>query len=81
MLLKPNQKIVLPNIPLAVKQQEDNNEKIKNDVPDFKIKGLTYDKTDSTLAEVSWTENRLVFADNHFEEIAADLERWYNSNT
>lgn len=77
-LLKPNQKVILPNAISKRKQEEDTKEKLKNDNPDFKISGLTYDKTDSTLAEVSWTENRLVFTDTRFEEIATDLERWYN---
>lgn len=79
-LLKPNQKIVLPNSIATEPVPSANNKKTQIDLPDFTIKGLTYDKVDSTLAEVSWTENKLVFTDNSFEEIAAELQRWYNIN-
>lgn len=77
-LLRPNQKIILPN------HKDDNTATIavknapKKDVEDFKITGLTYSKVDSTLTEVSWTENRLVFNESRLDEVAAELERWYN---
>ncbi|MBX3256166.1 MAG: FecR domain-containing protein [Chitinophagaceae bacterium] len=78
-LLKPHQKIVLPNTPeKETIRSTDNKNSTAPAAPDFKIKALTYYKTDSTLAEVSWTENRLVFTDNTFEDIAAELQRWYN---
>ena len=77
-LLHPNQKIILPNL-------NDNNaattavkDPPKTNAEDFKITGLTYSKVDSTLTEVSWTENRLVFNESKLDEIAAELERWYN---
>jgi ferric-dicitrate binding protein FerR (iron transport regulator) len=76
--LHPNEKIILPNIanvpPVKNNKVTDKPAAIEN----FKITGLTYNKTDSTLTEVSWTENRLAFNDNSFETIAAELERWYN---
>jgi ferric-dicitrate binding protein FerR (iron transport regulator) len=77
-LLRPNQKIILPN------HKDDNTATIavknapKTNVEDFKITGLTYSKVDSTLTEVSWTENRLVFNESRLDEVAAELERWYN---
>ncbi|RYY47036.1 MAG: DUF4974 domain-containing protein, partial [Chitinophagaceae bacterium] len=30
-----------------------------------------------TIAETSWVENKLVFDDESFEEIAKKMERWY----
>lgn len=76
--LHPNEKIILPNITgvsaAANDKPTDRNAATEN----FKITGLTYNRTDSTLTEVSWTENRLAFNDNNFETIAAELERWYN---
>ena len=77
-LLRPNEKIVLPNLKpdngatIAVKDPQKTNPE------DFTITGLTYSKVDSTLREVSWTENRLVFNETRLDEIAAELERWYN---
>ena len=50
--------------------------KFKAEKIDYTIARLTY--IDSAVKEVSWTENRLAFTDNSFEEIAPELERWYN---
>jgi transmembrane sensor len=44
----------------------------------YSIQKLSRNKADSTLVEISWTENRLAFNDNSLENIAAQLERWYN---
>ncbi|WEK37519.1 MAG: DUF4974 domain-containing protein [Candidatus Pseudobacter hemicellulosilyticus] len=33
---------------------------------------------DSSVVETSWTENRLVFNNESFEEVARKLERWFN---
>lgn len=75
-LLHPNQKIVLPNtrdtdIPAAKKSAG-------IDAGNFTITGLTYNKPDSMLTEVSWTENRLVFNESRLDDIVVELERWYN---
>lgn len=79
--LHPNEKIILPN---NVNENGNQEEPAKNTAAasstnvHYEITGLTYNKTDSTLTEVSWTENRLAFSDDTFETIAAELERWYN---
>jgi transmembrane sensor len=44
----------------------------------YSIQKLSRNKADSSLVEICWTENRLAFNDNSFEDIAAQLERWYN---
>jgi ferric-dicitrate binding protein FerR (iron transport regulator) len=75
-ILRPNEKIVLPN-PLAEKPTETKAPNPKPKVQsDYTIARLTY--IDSAVKEVSWTENRLAFTENSFEEIAPVLERWYN---
>ncbi|MGN6440218.1 MAG: FecR family protein [Agriterribacter sp.] len=37
-------------------------------------------KKDTAIVEVSWTENKLVFVDEPFEELAKQLSRWYGVN-
>lgn len=76
--LHPNEKIILPNIADVPSVKNSKVADKATATENFKITGLTYNKTDSTLTEVSWTENRLAFNDNSFETIAAELERWYN---
>lgn len=77
-LLRPNQKITLPNTHNSIMQEPVAEKSAETTPADFKITGLTYTKPDSTLTEVSWTENRLVFNENRLDEIATELERWYN---
>jgi len=76
-ILHPNEKIVLPNI-VAEKSQTQKTaaKKITPAPSEYTIATLTY--IDSAVKEVSWTENRLAFTDNSFEEIVPELERWYN---
>lgn len=70
-VLKPNEKLVLPQRePVAIKQT------VKE--PEFTVTHLTYDKVDSSLAEISWKENKLVFNEEGFDELAKTLRRWYN---
>lgn len=79
-----NQKVLLhPNQKIQWKQADDD--KGQAIVADRKpaplaagnlVQQLT--KTDSDdIKEIAWTENKLVFADESFSEIAAQLERWY----
>lgn len=74
-ILKPNQKIILPVI-APVEKQETQTAAVEQ--APFVITSLSYNKTDSSLTEISWTENRLVLNDNSFEEVAAIMERWYD---
>jgi transmembrane sensor len=76
-ILHPNEKIVLPNT-APEKSPVENVPTKKSSTPKaiYTIAALTY--IDSVVKEVSWTENRLAFNDNSFEEIAVELERWYN---
>src|SRR5262249_5831985 len=74
-ILKPNEKIILPNIE-DIKARKGMASTPQQETVNYKISDLTY--IDSELVETSWTENRLVFNDSNFEEIAAELYRWYN---
>lgn len=77
---RPGEKFILrPNEKLIV-----NNEEEKNiPSPLAKEKTLVVLSTlkpidQSIIAETSWVENKLVFQDETFEEVARKLERWYN---
>lgn len=81
---RPEQKIILlPNNKLVVANDADEKaiaiiKKEKKKIPLVSLQELTYYETDSTIVETSWKENRLVFQDESFAEIAKKLERWYN---
>lgn len=81
-ILKPNEKLVVANEeepeskrnlqkPVAVRnmiQQE----------PLMAISHLTYQPKDSTIVETSWMENKLIFRSQTFEDLALQLQRWYD---
>ena len=80
--LKPNEKLVVLNtntvdslnvqkqVPAISKNLDDNIVAIKNLTP--------LQSNDSIKIETAWTKNRLCFTDENFEEVAHQLERWYD---
>lgn len=83
-LLHPNEKIVIPNTTDHIVTKNTDHIDIKpnatenSNKAEYKITGLTYNKNNDAITEVSWTKNRLAFNNCSFETIAKDLERWYN---
>ncbi|GEP96361.1 FecR family protein [Chitinophaga cymbidii] len=81
LLLHPNEKVIVPvgkTIIRKVKLISDNRQKIPEPAIDYAIASLTHIPHDTTAVELSWVDNRLIFADESFEEIARKLERWYD---
>lgn len=79
-ILKPNEKIVIDNgrNPEDVLEsfRKSHHEKI-HELPGVDIKKLTYEYKTGTIIETSWVENKLIFQDESFEDLARQLERWY----
>jgi len=84
--LKPNEKISVINGEI---QKLDLNEKTiaetkhaagKNaEEPLISFSKIAYaSPTDSTVLETAWVKNKLVFRNKGFDELAKDMERWYN---
>jgi hypothetical protein len=73
--LKPSQKVTfyknLPETP-AIKPMKPQ---VKH--PEITINSYTK-KSDSTVVEMAWTQNRLEIQDQSFMELKKTLERWYN---
>ena len=70
-ILKPNEKLTLNTV--------ENNEKDinrKTRLPLAVLSTLHY-LDSSTIAETSWIENKLVFADEAFADVAHKMERWF----
>lgn len=74
-ILKPNEKIIVSNEPGqettgALKPAAGNE-------PIVAISHLSYEPNDSTIIETSWVENRLIFQNEPFKDLAVKLERWF----
>jgi ferric-dicitrate binding protein FerR (iron transport regulator) len=78
--LKPNEKLVVLNIPDSVNTMKNIHPIVKNlDDNIVAIKNLTpLQQNDSIKIETAWTKNRLCFTDESFDEVAHQLERWYD---
>ncbi|HLO38559.1 MAG TPA: FecR family protein, partial [Lacibacter sp.] len=77
-LLKPNQKLVLLNNieAEALPKATFNSRNLK--LPIIAIDHLTYRNNDTVAIETSWIQNKLVFVDEPFAEVARKMERWYD---
>lgn len=76
---RPGEKFILnPNEKLIVANETDIVETtVRRKVPIVVLKELTR-TVDSTIVETSWVNNKLVFQDESFLEIAKKMERWYD---
>jgi ferric-dicitrate binding protein FerR (iron transport regulator) len=80
-ILKPNEKLVVSN---EIANQPEKTlipkKKMIRHTPIINLGTLNYFSLDSTILETSWVNNRLVFEDESFEEIAHRMSRWYGVN-
>jgi ferric-dicitrate binding protein FerR (iron transport regulator) len=78
-ILKPNEKIsvinpavkTLPGVKATVNETA-------HDESTISVSKVTYLPRDSAVVETSWVENMLVFRNRPFNDVARDMERWYD---
>ncbi|HTN05482.1 FecR family protein [Agriterribacter sp.] len=74
-MLRPNEKYVLreirPGVALAEESITGRKTHSEGLLP------VKIDKVDTSIVEVSWTENKIAFADEPFAQVVKKLERWY----
>jgi len=79
-LLKPNEKISI-NTEEEKQKGLKTNEKIaikqRPAIPQIVVNELKPNPTNNIIAEIAWTQNRLYFEDQSFEDIAPMLEKWF----
>ena len=71
--LKPNEKIVVQNIPAPA-------DTIQNEepLPNILLSSIEHNSSNSSITETQWMENKLAFDGDKIEDVAVILERWYN---
>jgi ferric-dicitrate binding protein FerR (iron transport regulator) len=79
-ILKPNEKLVVSNENATEEKAVSFKKKNIRHLPIINLSTLNYFSLDSTILETSWVNNRLVFEDESFEEIAHRMSRWYGVN-
>ncbi|PJE47587.1 MAG: hypothetical protein CUR34_03270 [Sediminibacterium sp.] len=73
-ILSPNEKLIVENELIEAQKKQ----KTIDLLPAVSINKLKFITPDSSVAENQWVENKLVFRDQTFEELAIMMERWYN---
>jgi transmembrane sensor len=76
-VLKPNEKIVILNGGRDQEPGPASRFATDNPVPHIAIRNLTYQTGGEEIVETSWVENKLIFQDETFKDLAAQMERWY----
>lgn len=72
-ILKPNEKLVIAN-----EEKEEQKPAAQQKEPKVLLSSLTHTE-DNTIIETSWVENKLIFQDESFADVAKKMERWYNT--
>ena len=82
LFLKPNEKITVTNTALPDAKEEKTNQPYQHlpnkSEPIIVLSTIAYEPADSAVVETAWIRNRLVFRSKSFQELAQDMERWYN---
>lgn len=73
-ILRPNEKLIVTDDPEQVSAATTISESDEHIVA---LGQLSYESGDSTIIETSWVENKLIFRDESFSDLALRLERWY----
>lgn len=86
-ILKPNEKITVvngsQNILTKIDESNDyvdvNEDFNQADLPEVSVSNLTYQPSDSAVAETAWViKNEMIFRSQPFKDLAKDMERWFN---
>lgn len=84
-ILSPNEKLIVENNDVVDRKTKaipvaGRTELIADTVPpQVSVNKLIYNPSDNSIVETAWVNNRLVFRDESFEEVALKMERWYNA--
>jgi ferric-dicitrate binding protein FerR (iron transport regulator) len=78
-VLKPNEKISVANevSKIEPKQKFIPTKTNTSPIPQIVIKELKPNPTYNIIGEIAWTQNKLYFEDESFEDIGLRMERWF----
>lgn len=77
-ILKPNEKLVVSNEDSTLqKERIPRHTELLTGSPLVIIRKPTYEQHSGAIIETSWVDNKLIFQDEEFGELARQMERWY----
>ena len=76
-ILKPNEKLIVDNDDSIALQPHKTLHQATNSI-EVTILKPNYEPTTGTMIETSWVDNKLIFQDEIFIDLARQMERWYD---
>ncbi len=76
-ILKPNEKLVVSNEDSISLAQVYRQKIVRGPTPLIGIAKPTYERSSGAIIETSWVDNKLIFQDERFADVAKQMERWY----
>lgn len=76
-ILKPNEKLVVANDDSTLHRNNSTHPGVAVEEALVSIRKPTYYSTTGDVVETSWIENKLIFQDEEFRDLASQMERWY----
>jgi ferric-dicitrate binding protein FerR (iron transport regulator) len=79
MILKPSDKISIVNKETNIAEDTVRLRRANSkERPAIVVSSVQYEPVSSAIIETSWVNNKLIFRRKTFEELARDIERWFN---
>jgi transmembrane sensor len=75
-ILKPNEKVVIDNA--SAEMNTTANPKKTKEKETMLVSAVHLDKKDQEVYETMWVKNKLAFDETPFDDMIAEIERWYN---
>jgi len=75
-ILKPNEKLVVNNDDSLLVRKPASRREVRPESLVF-ISQPTYEQRSGAIIETSWVDNKLIFQDEEFGDLARQMERWY----
>jgi ferric-dicitrate binding protein FerR (iron transport regulator) len=75
-ILKPNEKVVIDNA--SAEMNTTANSKKTKEKETMLVSAVHLDKKDQEVYETMWVKNKLAFDETPFDDMIAEIERWYN---
>ena len=79
-LLKPNEKIVVMNDEVLNEKPTESIVKNRPSEQIFAVQTLHYNSKDSAIIETSWVDNKIIFENESFEDLAIKMQRWFGTD-
>lgn len=76
-ILKPDEKLVIANENGIVQPAVPGSSIGVLDKPLIAIRKPTYEQKTGAMIETSWVDNKLIFSEENFGDLARQMERWY----